>query len=140
MPKRLQRQDKLNILAAVYKRDGDCCWYCGRQLMPLEGLKRFINRKLPANYPTLEHVIPAAIGGSNNTRNMRASCTKCNSQKSHKAVFEHLPTDVAHLHKMIEDIANQLIHQEVSLRERNKQVASLQRELDKRDRENGISR
>lgn len=134
MAKRLQRQDKLAILAAVYERDGDTCWYCGRQLMSLEGLGKFVNRKLPPDYPTLEHVIPAAIGGSNNHKNMRAACTKCNSKKSHKAVFEHLPTDVAHLHKMIEDMGNQLIQTEVRLRERTKQVSYLQRKLDRRNK------
>ena len=126
MAKRLQRSDKLRILRAVYKRDGSNCWDCKIGLLPIDGLPLLENTgKLPRNYPTLDHIIPAVLGGPNNRKNMRAMCQKCNSIKAHKAVFEHLPDDLETCHKVIMDIGNQLIKSEVKNREMRGQVKAL---------------
>ena len=127
MANRLTRDDKLRILKAVYKRDGKY-WYCGMSLLELRDLPKVSNSgRLPLQYPTLDHIIPAALGGPNNKKNMRASCQKCNSTKAHRAVFSKMPQSVEACHKLIEDMANDLITQEVKMRERTGQLKNIQR-------------
>jgi hypothetical protein len=49
------------------KKDGSCCWWCGKDLAPSE--------------QTLEHMIPRSMGGGNNLENLRIACRQCNSSR-----------------------------------------------------------
>jgi hypothetical protein len=54
-------------LAAILRRDGDECFYCGRGVT--------------AETVVLDHVIAEAIGGDSSHRNIVAACHECNSVK-----------------------------------------------------------
>jgi 5-methylcytosine-specific restriction endonuclease McrA len=51
----------------IFKRDGNCCVYCGN------------HRDL-----TLDHVIPKSKGGRTNWLNLVAACRRCNAQKGNE--------------------------------------------------------
>lgn len=53
----------------VMRRDGHRCLYCGRD--PDDGVKL-----------TIDHVVPAALGGTDDPSNLCTACTECNAGKS----------------------------------------------------------
>ena len=53
----------------LFARDRNLCAYCGDEL----------NRS-----PTLDHVVPKALGGIHHRTNLVSCCLMCNSQKGHK--------------------------------------------------------
>lgn len=57
---------------AVFERDNFTCQYCGRST--------------PEVKIVIDHVIPISLGGSNETDNLVACCTDCNSAKGAKLV------------------------------------------------------
>jgi hypothetical protein len=116
MANRLSREDKLRIIAAIYKRDGQRCWYCDRDLMTHTEASAWTGIKPPKGYPTLDHIFPATLGGPNNKKNMRVSCQPCNGAKSHKIEVARLPDDLATCHKLILDLSNDLVTAEVKVR------------------------
>lgn len=61
----------------VFKRDGWRCQLCGRPT-PRRLLRDF---KHPAA-PTLDHIIPMAVGGPHTWANVQCACRECNSNKS----------------------------------------------------------
>ncbi len=64
------------VLQKLIERDGiNCCW-CGVVCQPflLETADR---------YPTIEHVIRKADGGSENMTNLKVACRKCNNGRHH---------------------------------------------------------
>lgn len=52
----------------VFVRDGEVCAYCGTTSGPFE----------------IDHVIPLAIGGTNELDNLAVACRPCNRQKNSK--------------------------------------------------------
>ena len=62
--------------AAIYQRDGFTCYLCGCELDTNKA------NVLAPNAATLDHVIPRAKGGSDDSANLRACCRACNSAKS----------------------------------------------------------
>ncbi len=56
----------------VYQQRGLCA-YCDRPFGSDGGFRR----------PTLDHVVPLALGGSNTKDNKVAACAECNTQKGH---------------------------------------------------------
>ena len=65
-----------NRRASIYQRDSFTCYLCGCEL---DTNKEHRNEP---NAATLDHVIPRAKGGSNDSANLRACCRACNSAKS----------------------------------------------------------
>ena len=65
----------------VLRRDGHTCRYCGA--------------KAPDVQLTVDHVIPEALGGSDDPTNLVAACGDCNSGKSATSPDEPLVADVA---------------------------------------------
>ena len=65
-------------LEKVYERDGGVCWICGK---PTDTSDRRWGPCGP-NYPSVDHVIPLAKGGSHTWANVRLAHHKCNSVKS----------------------------------------------------------
>jgi hypothetical protein len=59
---------------AIFERDGYTCYLCGVQTD---------NSSWPnPRYPTIDHVIPLAMGGTHTMANVRCACFACNSIKS----------------------------------------------------------
>ncbi len=52
--------------------DGWACHYCGTALLPVDGAKE---------YPTVDHVVPTSLGGSDDLENKVLACRSCNSSK-----------------------------------------------------------
>lgn len=78
------KADRFRRLRTVYKRNGNVCFYCERELMPLDeamALPDLSGRTPPDTYPTVEHVVPLSCGGSNSLSNIVAACYPCNVEK-----------------------------------------------------------
>lgn len=67
----------------IYLRDGFLCAYCLCNLA-----------SVPANLRTLDHVMPASRGGTNDDWNLCLACKKCNDTKQDLTAWEHLARDV----------------------------------------------
>ncbi len=65
----------------VLRRDNHACRYCGRTA--------------PAVPLTVDHVVPTALGGSDEPQNLVAACVECNSGKSATPPGAPLVADVA---------------------------------------------
>lgn len=63
-PRKLRGPDRRRRYAAVVRRDGERCAWCGAR----HGL-------------TLDHVVPLARGGSNRIENLQLLCHGCNQYK-----------------------------------------------------------
>ena len=62
------------IKAAVFKRDGEVCVYCGQTAGPFH----------------LDHVVPWSRGGEHSVENLVVSCPSCNLSKKDKTLKEWL--------------------------------------------------
>jgi hypothetical protein len=71
---RLPESEWIRLIAAVLRRDGNCCQYCGS-----------------GEELTADHVHPVSRGGSHETSNLVACCLTCNRKKSNKFLVEWLP-------------------------------------------------
>lgn len=60
--------------AAIYRRDGNACVYCGRRTR--------------GGTLTLDHVVPRAEGGSNEATNLITVCFECNSARRDRSIEE----------------------------------------------------
>jgi 5-methylcytosine-specific restriction endonuclease McrA len=60
---------------AIYMRDDWRCVYCDRSLKRVNPRQR-----------TLDHIIPVAMGGSNNETNLITCCKKCNDRKQDRHI------------------------------------------------------
>lgn len=65
----------------ILRRDNHCCRYCGA--------------KAPDVTITVDHVVPEALGGSDDPSNLVAACADCNSGKSSVSADAALVADVA---------------------------------------------
>lgn len=65
----------------VLRRDGHACRYCGRSA--------------PEVRLTVDHVVPTALGGSDDSSNLVAACSDCNSGKSASAPDAPIVADIA---------------------------------------------
>lgn len=55
----------------VIRRSGTVCKYCGCDC---------------GDFPTIDHVIPVALGGTNDMENLVVACRSCNSRKGAKLI------------------------------------------------------
>ena len=60
----------------AWRRSNGHCWYCGLTLDPFDTF-------------TLDHVIPTAMGGTDEPSNLVAACKSCNSSKCKKSINEY---------------------------------------------------
>lgn len=84
------RSRKLKWIRSLYIRDGRQCAYCGRPMMTITELEEFdyeAGKRLPANFPTLDHVIPRSEGGKTVLDNLVIACATCNNKKGNKATY-----------------------------------------------------
>ena len=63
---------------AIFARDGFACRYCGRQADDVALV--------------IDHMIPVAQDGTNETENLITSCVDCNQGKAAKTVLQITPT------------------------------------------------
>ena len=74
-------------LDKLIKKDNNKCYLCGGEC----NLNDFImqgNQKVTGNYyPSIDHVIPLANGGTHSWNNVRLAHRICNSMKSNKNIF-----------------------------------------------------
>lgn len=68
-------------LKAIYKRDNGVCHICGEKT-DWNSYKIINNKKCSyGNYPTRDHVVPLALGGTDTWDNVKLACFKCNARK-----------------------------------------------------------
>jgi 5-methylcytosine-specific restriction endonuclease McrA len=78
-PKRKSIADAHGKRWLLVERDGDQCWICGRTLVLYQNAGP--GRALPEDYATLDHVVPASLGGHATLENLRLACPKCNRDR-----------------------------------------------------------
>jgi len=67
-----ERQRRITRLMA---RDGTCCSLCGGEL------DRKLVDEIDPLYITFDHVVPLALGGADDERNMKLAHNACNNAK-----------------------------------------------------------
>lgn len=72
------------VQSAVWERDGERCRYCGCERGPF----------------SIDHIHPVARGGDNVLENLAVACSRCNSSKHAKLLFEQWdpPCCLPHIH------------------------------------------
>nr|WP_139110026.1 HNH endonuclease signature motif containing protein [Ensifer sp. LC163] len=58
--------------AAIFERDGERCRYCGTTEGPFH----------------VDHILPVALGGSNDPENLTVACRDCNLSKGARLISE----------------------------------------------------
>ena len=87
--KRLERARKNGQFDAdidIYKlieRDGGYCYLCGDDVL-------FTYHYNDPKYPTIEHVMPIARGGTHSWDNVKVACRECNTRKSTTLIDDFL--------------------------------------------------
>ena len=77
-------KDKDIEIHKLAKRDGDVCWLCG-QLVDWNDYKIIKGQKQSGNYyPSIDHVVPVALGGEHSWDNVKLAHRICNSYKGAK--------------------------------------------------------
>mgnify|MGYP001611722982 CR=1 FL=1 len=66
----------------ILERDGWRCFYCGGRLVRTPN-------SLTTNQATIDHIVPASRGGTDENKNLVAACRRCNSQKHTKTLDEY---------------------------------------------------
>ena len=80
------KRDKDISLKRLYDRDNGICYLCGKvcdfnDSKYIDGI--FI---VGNNYPTVEHIKPISLGGSDTWDNIKLACLYCNSKKGNREV------------------------------------------------------
>lgn len=65
----------------LYRRDGAKCWICGKRVIKSDFTKVDGKFKAGPRYPTVDHVVPLAKGGTNDESNLRLAHWSCNTKK-----------------------------------------------------------
>lgn len=92
-------------MAALAEAYGWQCHYCHRHLIA-PGTEHLycryqegwcLSRTSPVSFPTLDHKIPRAKGGTHETANLVLCCTECNSRKGARHTYEEFYAMTAEL-------------------------------------------
>lgn len=75
-------------LPLLYKRDKGICWICEKVCNWNDYEIKDGAYIVHADYPTMDHVVPLAKGGTHTWSNVRLACFSCNSYKGAKLVKE----------------------------------------------------
>ena len=84
--KRARSNGQFDADIDIYKlieRDGEYCYLCG------DGV-HFNNHYNDPKYPTIEHVMPIARGGTHSWDNVKVACRECNTRKSTTLIDDYL--------------------------------------------------
>jgi 5-methylcytosine-specific restriction endonuclease McrA len=80
--RKLSCTQKHELRLAIAKRDGTLCYWCGKKLLVFHPSKSSNAKQGNKRYMTLDHIIPHAIGGSDDLSNLVGSCIECNLQRA----------------------------------------------------------
>lgn len=72
-PRWLTQDRKREIASYLIKRYGNCCHYCGCDLLPTQAETPF-----PSAMQTLDHIVPQSAGGQWKIDNLVLACLECN--------------------------------------------------------------
>ena len=64
---------------AHYERDGWCCQICGSQVDP------DCDPQVGGRAPSLDHIVPRSLGGSDDDSNLRTAHRDCNARRGNRA-------------------------------------------------------
>lgn len=78
-------KEKKRKLALVRSRDGDECFYCGKQT--------------DDNSRSLEHILAVEHGGNNSAANLVIACKPCNQAVGHSPIIEKIKYRDSVIHK-----------------------------------------
>lgn len=79
--KNLKYKDRTITLKGVYERDRGVCYICGAPTDFNDYVLKNNKRCCRKNYPTIDHVIPIARGGSHTWDNVKLAHLSCNARK-----------------------------------------------------------
>jgi 5-methylcytosine-specific restriction endonuclease McrA len=65
---------------SIFDKSGGRCWYCGKDLEPMQRLSAN-NYKIPSNTYVMDHVVPKINGGTDEPENLVPACWTCNGIK-----------------------------------------------------------
>jgi 5-methylcytosine-specific restriction endonuclease McrA len=68
-------------VASLYRRDGGICWICGEPCDYTDSQETETAFIAGNNYPTIDHVIPLAKGGTHTWDNVKLAHMRCNWMK-----------------------------------------------------------
>lgn len=89
-PKRKKAEHPRDVKARILDRHDHKCVYCGCCLRyKTEPCKYTGWDVIVGTYPTIDHAIPVARGGSSDETNLVPACRQCNSQKGSKTPEEY---------------------------------------------------
>lgn len=86
---RVKGFDKSITLEGLFKRDNGICYLCGKACDWNDFSIRNGNFIVGKYYPTVEHVIALANGGTHTWDNVKLACFGCNTKKSYERKSPH---------------------------------------------------
>lgn len=135
----LSHKRRRALLEKIVERDGLGCWYCGRTLLdPRTEAGKYPLGKLPDNYPTIDHVIPRVLGGTNSVSNLKASCPQCNNQKASKFKPSIVPSTLDQAKAIVCELSGKVVATETENRALRREREALLDELRKL-RQDGVT-
>jgi 5-methylcytosine-specific restriction endonuclease McrA len=66
----------------IYEKDNGICYLCGKPV----NMNKLENENIPADYGTIDHVIPIIAGGLHEYTNIRLAHLSCNGAKSDRII------------------------------------------------------
>lgn len=76
-------------------RDNKSCWYCGC--------------KTTTRNRQLDHLLPVALGGTNDPDNLVVCCKRCNTRKGDKTHLEYIKCRLEQVKQELETLASRLL-------------------------------
>ena len=93
------KSHRQKIRDAIVRRDGSDCHYCGKKLQTATKAK-----KLPPHFMQIEHIIPQAQGGTDDTENLVGSCKDCNRRKGTKNYNTFVTEELAKARRIVKTL------------------------------------
>lgn len=89
MTARLGSRKRRLLKIALRERDGDECTWCCKPMIDAP----ILPGEDCSAHMTLEHILPASLGGSNDIANLALACFSCNNARGPAIDFQPLPSE-----------------------------------------------